>query len=136
MKQINENPICDIAAKRIAEGCRLYQSRFCRIINNMVSTIPPAKMKTTLIIFCLISSGLSIYIAFSYDQPSYIPMPIEVPAHVREMGTTTIEQSPMISAEMYQQIQAYKKFMDSLNQPIEPGLQDSLLLLENIYQSK
>ena len=93
-------------------------------------------MKTSLIIFCLASSGLSVYIAFSFDQPAYIPMHLEVPAHVREMGTKTIEQTPMVSSETYQKIQVYKKIMDSLNQPIEPGLQDSLLLLENIYQLK
>lgn len=136
MKPMNTNPIRDKAAKKIAEGWRHYQSRFCRIINNMVSTISPARIKTTLIIFCLISSGMSIYIAFSYDQPTYIPPPIKVPAHIRGMGTTTIEQSPMVSAETYRQIQTYKKLMDSLNQPIEPGLQDSIMLLENIYQSK
>lgn len=89
-----------------------------------------------LIFFCVAGSVLSVYIAFQFNQHSYIPMPIEVPANVREMGTTTIEQSPVVSAETYQQIQAYKKLMDSLNQTIEPRLMDSLLLMENIYQSK
>ena len=63
-------------------------------------------------------------------------MPIEIPSHIHEMGTNTIELSPMVSAETYQQIQTFKKLMDSLNQPIEKSLQDSLLLLEKIYQLK
>ena len=133
---MNDNHFRDKAAKKIANEGNRFQAKFCRVINSMLSTISPAKMKTTLIIFCLISSCLSIYIAFSYDQPSFIPMPIEVPTHIREMGTKTIEQSPIVSAETYQKIQVYKKLMDSLNQPIEQDLQDSLLLLENIYQLK
>ena len=133
---MKDNHVGDKAAKNIANVWNRYQAKFCRVINSMLSTISPAKLKTTLIIFCLTSSCLSIYIVFSYDQPAFIPMPIEVPTHIREMGTKAIEQSPMVSTEAYQKIQVYKKLMDSLNQPIEKGLQDSLLLLENIYQLK
>lgn len=133
---MKDNHVRDKAAKMLANVGNRYQAKFCRVINSMLSTTSPVKMKTTLIIICIISSCLSIYIAFSYDQAMFIPMPIEVPAHIREMGTKTIDQSPIISAETYQQIQAFIKLMDSLNQPIEKGLQDSLLLLEKIYQLK
>lgn len=136
MKPINENKISDKAAKNIAKGCRHYQSKFCRLINNMLSTMSPARIKTFLIIFCLVSSGLSIYIVLSYDQPPYVPPPIKVPAHFKEMGTTTIEHAPVVTTETYRRIQSYKKIMDSLDLSIEKGLRDSIALLENIYQLK
>ena len=133
---MKDDHFSDKAAKSLADSCRRYQLRLCQAINNRLSGISPGKMKTALIIFCLASSCLSLYIAFSYDQPSFIPMPIEIPSHIHEMGTKTIENSPMVSAETYHQIQTFKKLMDSLNQPIEKSLQDSLLLLEKIYQLK
>jgi hypothetical protein len=38
--------------------------------------------------------------------------------------------------EMYQNIQEYKRYMDSLGEPIRPSLLDSIKILEEIYSQQ
>ena len=136
MNKIRYNHTRNKTVNMIVERCHRYTSRLSRFVNHKWTKLSPGKMKTMLIIFCITSSCLSIYIVFSYEQQPYIPVPIEVPAHIRDMGTTTIEQSSLIPPETFTLIQNYKQYMDSLNKPIEQGLLDTLFLLERIYQLK
>lgn len=39
----------------------------------------------------------------------------------------------VMPADIYEQIQDYKKYMDSIGQPIRPGMLDSMRILEEIY---
>ena len=56
---------------------------------------------------------------------------VHVPEHFDKSGDEIMENP--VSVEMYQQIQEYKRYMDSLGEPIRPSLLDSIKILEEIY---
>ena len=38
--------------------------------------------------------------------------------------------------DVYREIQQYRYYMDSIGEPIRPGLQDSMRILEELYWQK
>ncbi len=132
----------DKAATKIANAGIWLQTKFANTMNKNVSKIPARKLKTALIVFCLLGGGFSIYLIshaiFGADKKQ---QPIEVkqmtsPKHFDKTGSEINEPENYISDEMYREIQEYKHDMDSLGQPIRPGLMDSIKILEQIYHSQ
>ncbi len=110
-------------------------------MNKYISKIPARKLKTVLVVFCLLGGGFSIYLIthaiFGTDKKQ---VPIEVkqmnsPKHFDKTGSEINEPENYITDEMYREIQEYKHSMDSLGHPIRPGLMDSIKILEQIYHS-
>ncbi|MBN8878073.1 MAG: hypothetical protein J0I32_11040 [Sphingobacteriales bacterium] len=132
----------DKAAGKIAGAGIKLQTKFAHVMNKRVSKIPQQKLKTVLVAFCLLSGGFSIYLAANAifgtenKQPSFEVKKMDVPKHFNKTGSEINEPENSISHEMYREIQEYKKYMDSLKQPIRPGLLDSIRILENIYHSQ
>lgn len=132
----------DKAAGRIAGAGIKLQTKFAEAMNKRTSKLSNQKLKIALVIFCLSSGGFSIYLAgnaiFSKDknQPAIEVKPIHVPKHYDKTGSEINEPDNYISDELYHEIQEYKRYMDSLGNPIRPGLQDSIKLLEQIYHSQ
>lgn len=132
----------DKAAGKIAGVAIKLQTKFALLMNNLVSNIPPKKLRVILLVFCLFSGGFSIYLAAhaifanTPKEPAINVSPIHMPQHYDRTGSEINEPENGVSHQMYQEIQAYKKTMDSLGEPIRPGLLDSIVILENIYQSQ
>jgi len=83
-----------------------------------------------LFLFCAGWGSLSVYfIAFDrkakikIDKVQTVRQPSDNPTH----GVDT---------EIIERIHAYKKYMDSLGEPVRPSLLDSMNLLEEIYSSQ
>ncbi len=141
-KEAKNSPWTDNAAGKIASAGIWVQTKFANTMNKNVSKIPGRKLKTVLIVFCLLGGGFSIYLVshaiFGADKKQ---QPFEVkqmnsPKHFDKTGSEINEPENYISDEMYREIQEYKHYMDSLGQPIRPGLMDSIKILEQIYHSQ
>ncbi len=128
-KVVSENVLQDKVAGKIAGGLILLQTKFSDRMNKLKN------LKGLLIGFCVLSAGLSIYFfvdaivskpkaRFSIDQ-------VKVPKHFDKSGDEIMESE--MPDDIYQQIQDYKNYMDSLGLPIRPGLMDSIRILEEIY---
>lgn len=128
-RKLKENPLQDKVAGKIANGLIWLQTKIADRMNKLKN------LKAILIAFCVISSGLSIY--FFVDAIISKPKaklkidPIRMPQHFDKSGDEVMEST--MPDDIYQQIQDYKKYMDSIGQPIRPGMMDSIKILEKIY---
>lgn len=132
----------DKAAGKIAGAGIKLQTTFANTMNRLASNIPGRKLKVSLFAFCLISGGFSVYLAAhaiwgkAKEQPAIEVKPINIPRHYNKTGSEINEPENYIPEELYRDIQEYKRYMDSLGQPIRRGLMDSMQILEQIYHSQ
>jgi len=109
--------------------------RILRIQTNVSDRVNRFKhLKAALIGFCVLSAALSGYYlieAILFKPKAKIridrihsPRPIEEPEDI---------YSNKIPEEIYEQIQAYRRYMDSTGESIRPGLADSMRTLEEMY---
>lgn len=128
-KTSTENGLQDKVARKIAGGIILLQT----IISNRMNSLK--RLKEILISFCILSAGLSVYFfvdaivtkpkaTFKIDQ-------LKMPKHFDQSGDEIMNNE--MPDDIYQQIQEYKQYMDSLSLPIRTGLMDSIRILEEIY---
>lgn len=119
----------DKVAQKIAGGILHFQSAFSNRMNRLKS------LKLILICFCVISGGLSIY--FLIDAIVTKPKPriridhIRTPQPLYEPSEELYDER--IPDEIYYDIQAYRRYMDSTGEAIRPGLLDSMRTLEEMY---
>lgn len=136
-KQIKENPIRDKVADKIAGGLLAVQTKFSDKMDKIFSTMKVKRIRLWLVLFCFISGGLSIY--FFIDALVAKPKAamkidnVKMPQHFDKSGDEIMENP--VPDEMYRNIQEYKKYMDSIGEPIRPGLLDSITILEELYLS-
>ena len=110
-------------------------------MHTMVADLTLRNMKKLLLIFCLLSGGLSIYFianaVFRADQkqPSYQIDPINILKHYNETGEELREI--IVDEKTYQQIRAFKR-SDYFDNTIKArlGLLDSILWLEEMYREQ
>lgn len=135
------NRWADKAAEKIAGAGIHLQSKFASTMNQQFGLLSPGRLKIYLIFFCIGWGGLSIYfisaavLGNDRAQPVYKVDAIKRP-HVIE-PTAKEMLVPMVNEATYEQIQAFKHsdLYDSTLRS-RPGLADSILLLEQIYQSQ
>ena len=114
-------------ATKIAVAILKAQAKFSGIMNKQLNKLSLSKLKISLIAFCMIWGGLSIYFIF-FNKQSKIK--VERIKTVRPM-----EDDPegRIDNQTIDNIHLYKEYMDSIKQPISPGLLDSMNYLEEMY---
>lgn len=151
-KEQKENKLQDKVAGKIAGAGIKLQTKFADQMNKMFSGMNTNKLKTLVIIFCLGCGGYSIYLAanaiFSSDkkQSSFQVDQVEVPKHFDKAGDEIVQPENYVDEETYRRIQGFKQYMDSLRinksklydsiMIGRPGLMDSVLMLEEIYNSQ
>ncbi|WP_276502895.1 hypothetical protein [Terrimonas pollutisoli] len=151
-KEQKENPLQDKVAGTIAGAGIKMQSKFTDFMNKLFAGMNIKKLKTFLIAFCLSCGGYSIYLIanaiFSSDkkQRSFQIDQVEVPKHFDKAGDEIIPPESYVDKETYRKIQRFKQYMDSLQinksklydsiMIARPGLMDSILMLEEIYNSQ
>ncbi|MEP7375304.1 MAG: hypothetical protein ABI675_18025 [Chitinophagaceae bacterium] len=140
-----------VAGKIASVGIRI-QTKITENMNKLFSNMPVKKLKTILIVFCLGCGGYSIYLVanaiFSSDkkQPSFKVDQVDVPKHFDRAGDEMIQLESYVDEETYLQIEGFKQYMDSLQinksnrydsiMIARPGLMDSVIVLEEIYNSQ
>lgn len=151
-KEQKENKLQDKVAGKIAGlGIRL-QTKFANGMNALFAGISLKNAKIILLLFCFCAGSFSIYLVanaiFSSDkkQPSFKVDQVNVPKHFDKTGSEIIPDENYVDEETYHQIQGFKQYMDSLKinksklydsiMIARPGLMDSILMLEHIYNSQ
>lgn len=134
-RKIKEQPVTDKVAAKIASGIIYLQTKFSKQMSKIVSGMTVQKVKVFLILFCVISGGLSIYFIVSSLRAKKVdPMKIErvrMPENLHRSGDEVMDNE--MPLDIYQQIQDYKKYMDSIGEPMRKSLLDSMNILEQIY---
>jgi len=116
-------------AGRIAGAILSAQERLSNRMNRFKG------LKTLLIIFCIVSAGLSTY--FLVDAITRKPKAkikvdrIRTPRPAYETPEEMYDEK--MPEEIYYNIQNYRRYMDSIGEPIRPGLADSMRMLEEMY---
>ncbi len=134
-KSIADNPIRDKVAGKLARGFLALQTKFGNSMNKSIGSMPTSQLKVLLICFCIFSGGLSSYFiiqaVFFKPQPAFKIDHVKVPKHINRSGDEIMEN--VMPPEVYIEMQEYKRYMDSIGEPIRPGLRDSIQMLEEIY---
>jgi hypothetical protein len=132
----------DKAAGKIAHAAVKVQRKFSMAMNKIFHDMPVNKVKIFFALLCLASGGYSIYLAaHAVFGPSSKMTTVEVenvrvPQYFDQKDNDLITSKQSVTGEMYQEIQGYKRYMDSMGRPIRQSLLDSIILLEEIYHSQ
>lgn len=147
-----KSSMSDKVAGKIAGVGLKVQTKFSEGMNKLFANMPMKNLKMLLIVFCMGCGGYSIYLIanaiFSVDkkQPSFKVDRVDVPKHFDRTGDEIIPPESYVDEETYRQLQGFKRYMDSLKTNksklydsiliARPGLMDSVLVLEQIYNSQ
>lgn len=132
----------DKAARKIGGVGIKAQQKFSVMMNKLFEGMPVKRLKLLLVVFCVLGGGYSIYLAVDAitDDGKRSTMikvdPVNVPKHFEQKNEGVILPTQSVADDMYKEIQNYKRYMDSLGQPIRQSLLDSIKILEDIYQSQ
>lgn len=141
----------DKVAGKIAGAGLTIQRKFSENMNKLFSKLSPGSVKVFLVVFCLSAGGYSFYLIsnsiFNNDQSSPIQVdPVKAPKHFDKTGDELLRSDQYVDEETYRNIIAFKMYMDSLKvnktkvydsiMQARPGLMDSVLILESIYNSQ
>jgi len=108
-------------------------------------------IKIGLVIFCILYSSISIYTMFIRSTAEAGPVhvdPINVPEHAVIPSESQSGAEMLLSADGYQRLLSFNRYMDSLQQSPEgrevyqniiqerPGLRDSVRYIISLYQKQ
>ncbi len=151
-KVVFENTAQDRIAKNVVGKLLRLQHRWAEFMEHYTERLSVTWKLIVLFFFCLCSGGLSIlFIARSLvnnQATSFHVTQGKIPQHIGKSGDEKTKAITIVTKEEYDKIQHFRKYMDSLarspsgkklydNIVIDrPGLMDSIILIENIYQSQ
>jgi len=148
-QQKSEDPaMSDKVAGRIAGAGIKVQEKFAVLMSKLFSK----HIRMFFFVFCLSAGGYSLYLvvnALSSSPKTNSSLnvdPIQIPKHAGKAGDEMITVDNYVDEPTYRQIQGFKFFMDSLKRNkrgvydsiliARPGLMDSALALEEIYNTQ
>jgi hypothetical protein len=151
-KKVNENGISDKVAGKIAGLGIVIQTKFAVTMNKVFEKMNYKRLKIWLVIFCITCGGYSIYLLANAilspatNQLSIKIDPVKIPKHYDNAGDELFPQENVVDEQAFQNIQAFKSYMDSLKLSgskeydsiltARPYLMDTVLTLEQIYYSQ
>ncbi len=144
--------ISDKVAGKIAGVGIKMQQLFGDKMNKIFMHTDFKRLKIFLLLFCICAGGYSLYLIIDgvvspdKKQKPFKVQQIDVPKHFDKTGAEDLMPEAYITDETRQQIEQFKKYMDSLNRnnkgehdsilQARPGLMDSVQVLEQIYLSQ
>lgn len=151
-KAVIENVVQDRIAIKVVGKLLQLQERWAAFMQCHTERLSVKWKVIALFFFCLCSGGLSIlFVARSLinnHATSFHVIQGKIPQHIGKSGDEKIKAVSIVAKEEYDKIHHFRKYMDSLarsptgikvydNILIDrPGLMDSIILLENLYQSQ
>jgi hypothetical protein len=153
-KDVDENnkTISDKVAGKIAAAGIMIQQMFAGKMNKLFENMNVSRVKIALIIFCISAGGFSLYLLANSilkkeNKKQIIKIDkVDIPRHFDKTGDETIMTEATVDEQTYNQIQGFKKYMDSIQVHNKneydsiiinrPGLLDSVQMLEQIYLSQ
>lgn len=138
--------------QRLGNAIDKRQRKWAIWLNGKAEKLSKNTKLYSLIIFCFLFGGFSIYIIVSAIGNNAEKLTIEkmsFPAYaIAEDSTTSVKQLPILSEKEHQNIERFKRYMDSLQKtPVgrlkydsiiktRPGLMDSIAFIEQLYNEQ
>lgn len=151
-KPAKNNIIQDKMAQKIVTCCILWQSEWAAWMQSRSERISGKAKLFLLFVFIGLTGGYNLYLitesSLIKKASTFPKSSIKKPSQLQEQGDKIMQKQGFISPEEFQKIHGFKLFMDSLeHSPSEkalydsiisarPGLMDSIIIIENIYQSQ
>lgn len=149
----NKTDRMDTVATSIANKLLRWQKRGTGYLNQKFEGVGAQSLRIGLIIFCFLGCGCSLYVIveaiLENDNGGLQKItPLRIPILRSEYESVPYAMEPVVSDDEYQQLQGFKKYMDSLQKVpagkklydsllrARPGMMDSVGMLEKIYLSK
>ncbi|MEO6729806.1 MAG: hypothetical protein ABIN01_01220 [Ferruginibacter sp.] len=145
-----KNAVHDKVAYAIVSKMLRLQTKWAAFMGLLFERLSVKTKKLVLTLFCCLAAaccGLNIIIAFSTKKHvNFSVTTIKVPRQITRSGEDKTNSAIMLSTQDYQKILVFKKYMDSLDHCPKgkkigdsirlkrPGLMDSILSLEELYQ--
>lgn len=146
------NKSYDRVLSQIVNFCLRLQNGWAQWMGRRTQHLTPKRMFLLLLTFTTLSGGYSIYLigqSFSGNQPiAFSITPIKKLGYFQQTGDAAPKKGMIISKTEFQRIIRFRGYMDSLTRSpagkatydsillYRPGLPDSILLIEKIYQSQ
>lgn len=135
--------------QKIGNWIERFHRNWADYLNRKTENIKTSTLKVLLFIFCALFGSICIYTGFdAIRKPSNAIKvdKIQFPTHtIIEGQGATRQQSEIFSVQEYENIQSFKRYMDSLKNDEKgrasydsiiterPGLMDSISLAESLY---
>ena len=149
---VTENVAQERLANNIVSACLRFQQRWADFMQRHTERFSRNGKLIILSLFCLTAGSLSIYLiassVTSHKASSFTVIHLKKPPYAVKSGDENTKALMMVSKAEHEKIQHFRIYMDSLARSPSgkklldsilsqrPGLMDSILLIENIYQSQ
>jgi hypothetical protein len=149
-KEPKPNPAQERIAGTIVRKVIELQERGALFMQRKTEKLSARAKKYGIIFFCLLSGGYSLYImmeSFTTKRQKILAVTnIKPSEYATQTGDGKLYSAPIISDIEYQKIVQFRRYMDSLSVSktgktiadsillARPGLMDSVLQLEKLYQ--
>lgn len=151
-KNIREDISQDKNAKIIVDKFLRLQQQWATFMQQHIERLSIKSKVIVLVFFCLGGAGFSfLLIAKSFmgnNKTSFRVARIQNAEHIGKSGEEKILATSIVTKQEHEKIQSFRQYMDSLSRsPLgkrtydsilitRPGLMDSVIVIENIYQSQ
>ena len=148
----NRNAAQERVANHIVSVCIRLQQKWADFMQHHTERLTRNGKLIILCLFCLTTGSLSLYLIASNVMnrraSSFDMAHLKISPFVGKSGDENTKAVVVISKPEYEKIQRFRMYMDSLARSpfgkkrynnilgLRPGLMDSILLIENIYQSQ
>ena len=149
---VKENAAQERLANHIVSACIRFQQRWADFMQRHTERLSHNAKLIVLSLFFLTAGSLSVYLIASSmmrrKTPSINVTHFKQPPYTVKSGDENTKALMMVSKAEHEKIQHFRIYMDSLARSPSgkklldsilsqrPGLMDSILLIENIYQSQ
>ncbi len=139
-------------ANRVVSMCIRFQEKWADLMQHYTERLPRKGKLIMFFLFCMVGGSLSLYlIAGSMMRGSGSPLTVthfKAPPFACKSGDENIKADIIVTKIEYQKIQNFSLYMDSLARSPSgkkvydsilihrPGLMDSVLFIEKIFQSQ
>lgn len=149
---VKENVAQERLANNIVSTCIRLQQRWANFMQRYTERLSHNGKLIALSLFCLIAGSLSVYLIansiMSRKASSFTVTPLKKHPYTNKSGDENTKALEIVSKAEYEKVQRFRHYMDSLARSPSgkklydsilinrPGVMDSILFLENIYQSQ
>jgi hypothetical protein len=149
-EQLHPGTAQDRLASGVAAKCKKMQLQWANYLQRETEHVSGKAKRFGLFLFCLLAGSYCGFLAFdSFIDSESKPFPvtnIKVPAHAGKAREEAVQ--PLVTKEMYQRVQRFRGFIDSLCGTAKgrmardsilhsrPGLLDSILVIEHLFHAQ
>ncbi len=149
-KALKQNEVQERIAKSIVHRIIFWQTKWAEWMQVKTECLSVKGKIMGLLLFCFIACAYSIYLAATGSSGKQV-LPVTLNSikrsnYIQQFGAENTRAAAIVNQEEYKKVKRFRQYMDSLapspsgkifhdNILIQhPGILDSIMLLENMYQ--